>query len=100
MITINFKERNIVLAKESNVKYIAKISNFDRKFVFGREFVNGDSIITHDNELILEAAPKDKKDAKKYYIVDTKIKTVKEATYEEVKKMAVDKEAFATRFFR
>lgn len=81
-------KRNTVEFKRNGVKYVAKISNLDKKYVFKRDFINGFSFDTHSNTFILEFAFTD--GTKKHFIIDSKKETVTEVSYEELKKQAKD----------
>lgn len=98
---INFKNDTLVINKTSDVKYVAQLSNFDRKFVFQRSFINSNEVKTHNNSLIIEFGMVDKKAEKRYFVVDSKEKTIVEKTYKEVKAMAdADRADFGYKYFR
>lgn len=84
---INLLEVNFT---RNNVKYIAKLQNFNKKFIFEREFVNGFKYNLHKGQgAAFEFCFKN--GDKKYYLID-RDGCLSENTPDEIKKIIITDE--------
>jgi len=99
MITLITLNRNKASFKRNGVKFIAKLTNLDARYVFKREFINGFSKELYGN-CILEVAFTDNDD-RKYFAIDPWQDRVEEVDYERIKKDAkADPAEFCKKYFR
>lgn len=69
----------------ADIKYVARIANFDKKYIFAREFINGFNLTLGGYKAIIELC--NKNGNKEVYLIDTKEKTVTLTTMENLKKI-------------
>ncbi len=83
-ITID-SDNKVTVTKASDTKYMMNYNNFDKKFIFGKEFINKTTFRCTNKKAVIEIVAHDK--SKEIFIIDFTTKTVTQTTIEELKKM-------------
>lgn len=96
---LTFNKDILTIERKENIKYVARLINYDNRFMFKREFINGTRFIPNKREVVIEVGMVDKKAEKRYFLLDNKDKTIEELTYKEIKDMVeADRAGFAIKY--
>ncbi|THB82091.1 hypothetical protein E1N66_22825 [Pantoea allii] len=96
---LSFDKEVLIIERLEDVKYVARLTNYDNKYMFTREFINGKRLIPNKRLMVIEIGMVDKKAEKKYFMLDTKDKTIEELNYKEIKDMVkADRAGFAVNY--
>jgi len=96
---MSFNKDDLIVERTEDIKYIARLTNYNKKYVFTRNFIHGTRVILHKQDNVIEVGMVDKKAEIKYFIIDTKDKTIQEVSYVDIKNMIeADKAGFAIKY--
>ncbi len=98
MSIVKFKDVNKLEFDRSEVKYIARFSNLDKKYIFKREWINGNIFNSVFKEYIIEIKMND--NTSKYFKIKTDEKEITETTINDIKKeLKKDNFEFCIKYF-
>ncbi len=75
----------VSITKPEGTKYVMNYNNFDKKWVFGKEFLNKTSFHMNHNKAVIEVVANDK--SKEIIIIDKVAQTATLTSFEELKKI-------------